>query len=141
MAHDRGYRTVRAAFVMGIDLADAGATAAQPDATPEIRTARPSDAEGLYAMHQLAFEDQWGFVPESFDAWSRRLRPPNDLDLFFVAIVDNRPVAMCSVVIEGDLANVAEVATHPAFRRKVSLRRSCAGRSGRRRPTDALERP
>jgi mycothiol synthase len=118
VARDRGYRTVRAAFVMEIDLADAQPPKEEPPAAAEIRAARLSDAEGLYEMHQLAFREHWGFVPESFDAWSRRLRPPNDLDLFFVAIAGDRPVAMCSVVVEGDLANVAEVATHPMFRRR-----------------------
>ena len=111
----RGYRVVRSAFMMEIDLTHPLSEAAPPDGIA-IRTAQPDDARELYDLHQKAFEHEWGFIPESFEAWRRRLEPPNDLGLMLLAIVDDAIASMCSAVVDGDLAFIAEVATRPEHR-------------------------
>ena len=130
----RGYRVVRSAFMMEIDLGGPLPAAAPPDGIA-IRAARPDDARELYELHQGAFRHEWGFIPESFEAWRRRLEPPNDLDLVLLAVVDDAIASMCSAVVDGDLAFIAEVATSEEHRGRglasTLLRRAFSEVAGR----------
>lgn len=71
----RGYRLVRNALRMEIDLAEAPPVSVWPEGI-EARSYRAGDARALYDAQQETFRDSWEPIEESYDEWSHWLLEP-----------------------------------------------------------------
>jgi mycothiol synthase len=118
-----GYRRVRHAFRMEIELDDAIAEPAWPEGIA-VRTYDPdADAEATYEADMAAFADHWGFERESFAEWVHWTHlEPFDPELCFLAEEGGEIVgfSMCPPHKEGepDLAWVGNLGVRPAWRRQ-----------------------
>jgi ribosomal protein S18 acetylase RimI-like enzyme len=83
----RGFRTIRHALRMAIDLTEPTAEPAWP-ADLEVRSFRAGDARRLYEAQQEAFQDVWEPVGATFEEWSHWLleAPWFDPELWLLAL-------------------------------------------------------
>jgi len=88
---DRGHQADRFFWRMVIDLQEAPEPAEWPDGIELRSFDRERDSEVVYRAEDEAFEDHWGYIPESFEAgyrrWSHRYfhEPEYDPGLWIVA--------------------------------------------------------
>lgn len=83
----RGFRLVRHAHRMEIDLGDEIPAAAWPEGI-ELRTYRPGDERTFYDTYKESFEDSWEPSEETFEEWSHFLleSPVFDSQLWFLPV-------------------------------------------------------
>ena len=103
---ERGYRTIRSSYRMGIDLPGKAFAPRWPSGAT-VRTAVESTDEPL--LHRLgedSFADHWGHTPTPYEEWLHWLRSMGEADpsLWFVAEVDGAPagLALCRPSDHGD---------------------------------------
>jgi mycothiol synthase len=91
----RGYGEVRRYYRMLIELTEAPPPPAWPDGFA-VDTHKPEDARVFLEALTEAFEDEWHFVPMSFEDWvERRLKAPDfDPTLWFIVRDGDRIAAI-----------------------------------------------
>lgn len=83
----RGFRHIRTAHRMSIDLDDTTAKGAWPEGI-SVRTFRPGDERVFYELQLETFEDSWEPIEESYDEWAHRwlTAPRFTPELWFLAV-------------------------------------------------------
>jgi mycothiol synthase len=83
----RGYEYARSSYRMAITLSAPVDTPAPPAGIEIRRFDRDRDAHAAYAAYEASFAEHFGFVPESFDEWARRVLnyPGDDNALWLMA--------------------------------------------------------
>lgn len=103
----RGFRLVRSAHRMVIDLGDSTPPPIWP-AGVEARAFEPGDERAFYDLHQEAFRDSWEPLEETYEQWAHQFLTPPALDptLWTLVSAGDEPVglAMCHPhAVDGDL--------------------------------------
>jgi ribosomal protein S18 acetylase RimI-like enzyme len=103
---ERGYRTIRASYRMGIDLPGKVFAASWPSGAT-VRTAVESvDEPLLHRLGEESFADHWGHTPTPYEEWLHWLRNMGvaEPSLWFVAEVEGVPagLALCRPSEHGD---------------------------------------
>jgi mycothiol synthase len=89
---DRGYREVRAFYMMGRTLA-ADEDPGTPPSDVTLRTFEDGDERRLFDVHEASFADHWGFRPSVFETFIAELYGDDwDPSFVYIAEADGRAV-------------------------------------------------
>ena len=90
---ERGYRSIRASYRMGIELERREFSASWPEGATVRAAVDGADDRLLHELLEEGFADHWGFTPTPFEEWVHWLRAPGSYDpsLCLVAEVDGAP--------------------------------------------------
>lgn len=92
----RGFRLVRSAHRMVIDLGETGASPPIWPPDVEARAFEPGDEQVFYDLHQETFGDSWEPLEETYEQWAHQFLAPGVLDpaLWTLASVGDEPVGL-----------------------------------------------
>jgi len=122
LLESRGYRPIRYAFQMALELGDAP-PAAFPDGIA-VRLMRPGEEHDVYLATNDAFADHWGFHPSSFESWREwnLERDGSRPDLWWLAVDGHEIAGIClnRMGDDGDPAHgyVHVLGVRPPWRRR-----------------------
>lgn len=122
LLEERGYRSIRASYRMGIELQNREFSASWPEGATVRDTVDGADDRLLHELLQAGFADHWGFTPTPFEEWVHWLRAPGiyDPSLCFVSEVDGVPagatVGRPHHPGEHERGWISELAVLPAYR-------------------------
>lgn len=94
---EQGYYHVRTFYRMLIDLDQPLTAPPLPDGLVLRPFDRERDAEGVYAAHQEAFADHWGFERDSYETWAYYVlgNPNYDPSLWLIAYDGEQIAGIC----------------------------------------------
>jgi ribosomal protein S18 acetylase RimI-like enzyme len=121
LAESRGFRFVRRNWSMRVKLDSLPEVPAIPEGISIRRgTASEEDARLLHELVNETFEDHWGFVPRSYEEFSRMFlaRTDNDPEMWFFAYEGDEPVGVLLGQMAGDEGWVGDLGVRKAWRKR-----------------------